>query len=331
MKEYRKDKRLLIPRDEFEEEASEGLGRLSREEAEADLCELKARFEGRLRRPRAIWIPAAAAVVLLLAASAVVVSLLRERPAPDSQFAQNESAKEGMTYDDSISLAAAGGVVTDTALIAMARPIEKEERAPIAPAAKGVIIPSMPETTDEVYTIVSEDAVMEVVDDEPVVSLAVVGEEMAEVVVVEAIPQARAAAVKARTVTETREVAESRDEKKAVATKDVADKSEPAAGAAAPVIQSPAAPSGGWLKYAEWAAGNIRYPSGVQPVVRQEVFVSFTVLPDSTLTDLKAVSSPGEPFTREAFRLLREGPRWEPATSGGKVVAKEVMVKVVFK
>jgi hypothetical protein len=97
------------------------------------------------------------------------------------------------------------------------------------------------------------------------------------------------------------------------------------------VIQSPATPPGGWEKYAEWAARNIRYPAGVQPVVRQEVVVSFTVQPDSTLTDIKAVSSPGEPFTREAFRLLREGPKWVPAGSGGKAIAEEVMVKIVFK
>ena len=56
-----------------------------------------------------------------------------------------------------------------------------------------------------------------------------------------------------------------------------------------------------------------------------------TVQPDSTLTDIKAVSTPGEPFTREAFRLLREGPKWVPAGSGGKAVAEVVMVKVVFK
>ncbi len=33
MSDKEKDKRLLLPRDEFEEEASEGLGRLNREEA----------------------------------------------------------------------------------------------------------------------------------------------------------------------------------------------------------------------------------------------------------------------------------------------------------
>ena len=328
----KKDKRILIPRDEFEEEAGEGLGRLSREEAEADLRELKARMENRMSRPRTIWLPAAAAVVILLVASGILVMMLRERPSIDSQLAQQESSMEEVAVDDSISLAAARGVINDTALIAMARPIEKEERTPPAPVVSGVRVRgTIAGEADEVYAVVAEDAVAEVVDDEPVVSMVVAGEELAEVVVVEAIPQAIAAANKSRAATETREVDAARDEKKAVAAKDVADKAEPVAGAAAPVIQSPAGPLGGWGKYAEWAALNIRYPSGVRLMVRQEVVVSFTVQPDSTLTDFKAVSSPGEPFTREAFRLLREGPKWAPAGSGGKAVAAEVTVKVVFK
>ena len=332
MKDYKRDKRVLVPRDEFEEEASEGLGRLSREEAEADLRELKARMEGRIRRPRAIWLPAAAAVVILLVASGILVTMLRGRPSVDSQLAQQEKAMEEVAIDDSIPLAAAGGVINDTALIAMARPIEKEERTTPAPVVNGVMVPeTVADEAEEMYAAMEEDAVAEVVDDEPVVSMIVTGEELAEVVVVEAIPQAMAAANKSRAATATREVAAARDEKKAVAAKDVADKAEPAAGAAAPVIQSPAVPLGGWEKYTEWAALNIRYPAGMKPVARQEVVVSFTVQSDSTLTDLKAVSSPGEPFTREAFRLLREGPKWVPADSGGKAVAEEVMVKVVFK
>jgi hypothetical protein len=328
----KKDKRILIPGDEFGEEAGEGLGRLSREEAEADLRELKARMEGRMRRPRTFWIPAAAAVVILLVASGILVTMLRERPALDSQLAQKGKVMEEVAIDDSISLTAASGVINDTALIAMARPIEKEERAPLAPVVSGVIVSeTVAEATDEVYAAVAEDAVREVADDEPVVSLVVAGEELAEVIVVEAVPQAMAAARKDRAATETREVTATRDEKKAVAAKDVADKAEPAAGAVAPAIKAPPAPHGGWEKYAEWAARNIRYPEGVKPVVRQEVVVSFTVLPDSTLAGLKAVSSPGEQFTREAFRLLREGPKWVPAVSGGKAIAGEVMVKVVFK
>lgn len=327
----KKDKRILIPGDEFGEEASEGLGRLSRDEAEADLRELKARMEGRIRRPRPIWLPAAAAVVILLVASGILVTMLRERPALDSQLAQNGSAMEAAIPDESANPFTIGEIITDTALIAMAQPIERADRAPLTPAVRGVVAPeTVMEATDEVFVIVEEEPVTEYVADEPVVAV-MHAEEEKEEVIVEAIPQARMVAKKTRAATETREVAEARDEKKAVAAKDVAGKAEPAAGAFAAVTRAPAAPLGGWEKYAEWAARNIRYPAGVQPALRQEVVVSFTVLPDSTLSDLKAVSSPGEQFTREAFRLLREGPKWVPAGSDGKVVAEEVVLKVVFK
>ncbi|MRR23787.1 hypothetical protein EG830_12495 [bacterium] len=327
----KRDKRILIPRDEFEEEAGEGLGRLSREEAEADLRELKTRMEGRLRRPRAIWIPAAAAVVILLVSSGLLVTLLRDRPAIDSPLAQEGKSLEEVSPDDSTFLAITGEVANDTALIAMAQPIERTDRIPLAPVVSGINVrETVSEAADEMHAVVEENAVEEDVADEPVVVLMGVEAEMEEVIV-QAVPQTRTSAMRARAVTETREVAVGRDEKKAVAEKDEAGKAEPAAGAVAPVIQAPATPLDGWEKYAEWAAGNIRYPAGVQPVVRQEVVVSFTVQPDSTLVDLKAVSSPGDLFTREAFRLLREGPKWVPASSGVKAVAEEVMVKVVFK
>ncbi len=70
---------MIIPKDEFEEEASEGLGRLNREEAAEDLRELKGRMERRVRKPRMIWLPAAAAVVILLVASTVYIALFRDR------------------------------------------------------------------------------------------------------------------------------------------------------------------------------------------------------------------------------------------------------------
>jgi len=41
--------------------------------------------------------------------------------------------------------------------------------------------------------------------------------------------------------------------------------------------------------------------------------------------------SPGEAFTSEAFRLLREGPKWVPARTGGKVGSEAIVVMFVFK
>lgn len=232
MKEYKRDKRVLVPRDEFEEEAGEGLGRLSCEEAEADLRELKARMERRVTRPRAIWWPAAAAVLILLVASGTLVSLLRERPVRDMQLAQKESSPEAEIIADSAHSGMTGEAVTDTALIAMAAPVEKKGHAPGAPAATERNVPALVvDAADEVYAAVEEDAgagvvVNEVavahedamahevtvaneviVVDEPVVQMIGVTEDEAEEVVVQALPQVTMTGMAARSKKSDRDTA----------------------------------------------------------------------------------------------------------------------------
>ncbi len=330
MKEYKRDKRVFIPRDEFEEEAGEGLGRLSREEAEADLGELRARMERRVTRPRAIWLPAAAAVLILLVASGILVSLLRERPVRNIQLAQKESSAETEIIGDSAHSGMTGEAVTDTVLIALTAPIEESGHEAVAPAEKKGYMPAAPATAgqavtetvtqaaDEVFEVVEEDAGVAKVAEEPVVAMQVAEAEKAEAVqaeevVVQVVPQARADAMKTRAVSDTRE----RD--KAAAGKEMA------------VISLPVSPVGGWDSYREWVKRNLKYPEDVLPVVRQEVVVSFTVQPDSTISGLKAGRSPNELFTREVFRLLREGPQWVPASIGGEAKAEKVVVTFVFK
>ena len=334
-KDMKKDKRILIPRDEFEEEAGEGLGQLSREEAEADLGDLKARMERRMRRPRAVWLPAAAAVVILVIASGILVTMLRKGSTFDSRLAQRGMAMEEIILEaDTAYMAMTGEAVTDTALIAMAAPIEKRGHETVAPAEKKGYLPAAPTTAgqavtetvtqaaDEVFGVVEEDDGVEKVAEEPVVAMQVAEAEkveavQAEEVVVQALPQARAAAPKTKAVAETKA--------------DVQAAGKAAAGEGQAIIREPAAPVGGWTKYMEWVVRNIRYPSGVEPIMRQEVQVSFTVLPDSTLSDLEVVRSPGEPFTTEAFRLLRVGPKWVPAQGDTRAKSEKVVVTFVFK
>ena len=72
-------------------------------------------------------------------------------------------------------------------------------------------------------------------------------------------------------------------------------------------------------------------PKKLLPKVRQVVVVTFKVAADSTIYDLKAERTPGELFTREAFRLLREGPKWVPATRNKPVVEEEIRINIIFK
>ena len=338
----KRDKRILIPRDEFEEEAGEGLGQLSCEEAEADLRELKARMGRRTARPRAIWLSAAAAVVILLVGSALLVTLLRKRPLSDSQLAERVPGKKEAVVADKEHAAPAGEVITDTALIAMAEPIEKRGYESAMPAGNMSYAHARPaiaeiaeheietDAADEIFILAGEVSEDLEVADEQVVVLPVTEYQNVVEALQEEIPQARAEAMKTRAVAEVRDQARA----EAVKTRTVAgasDKAKTEAGRADTIISLAPSPLGGWERYREWVARNLKYPEGVLPVVRQEVVVSFTVQADSTITDLKAVSSPGQAFTYEVYRLLLDGPQWVPARSEGKRMPEPVVLKIVFK
>jgi len=357
MKEYKRDKRVLIPRDEFEEEAGEGLGGLSRDEAEADLLELKGRMERRLRRPRAIWLPAAAAVVILLVASALLVTMLRDRRVPGSDTVLAEAS------------------VTDTAYIAMAEPLEKESiEVPAYVTAESNAVQTRELRYSPLAEVIENEVTEMAVADEIIVAeeqeadddvvymvSAVLQEELQEVVVVEALPQITTTGMGLHSKTANREAAPASGTRKERATVDAAAKKEAAAVPAAAnkedttvdavaegrkdavsapaaaavtgavVPDDPAMPDGGWIKYRGWVSQNIRYPEGITPLVRQEVMVSFTVKADSTLTGIKIVRSPGEQFTTEVFRLLRDGPKWVPARISGNAAGEEVILMFVFR
>ncbi|MBK7490518.1 MAG: hypothetical protein IPI74_12155 [Bacteroidales bacterium] len=338
----KRDKRILIPRDEFEEEAGEGLGQLSCEEAEADLRELKARMGRRIARPRAIWLSAAAAMVILLVGSALLVTLLRKRPLSDSQLAERVPGKKEAVVADKEHAAPAVEVITDTALIAMAEPIEKRGYESAMPAGNMSYAHARPaiaeiaeheietDAADEIFILAGEVSEDLEVADEQVVVLPVTEYQNVVEALQEEIPQARAEAMKTRAVAEVRDQARA----EAVKTRTVAgasDKAKTEAGRADTIISLAPSPLGGWERYREWVARNLKYPEGVLPVVRQEVVVSFTVQADSTITDLKAVSSPGQAFTYEVYRLLLDGPQWVPARSEGKRMPELVVLKIVFK
>jgi hypothetical protein len=47
--------------------------------------------------------------------------------------------------------------------------------------------------------------------------------------------------------------------------------------------------------------------------------------------NIEVKKSPGESFSSEAIRLLREGPEWVPAENNGKYIADEKRIRIVFK
>ena len=75
---------------------------------------------------------------------------------------------------------------------------------------------------------------------------------------------------------------------------------------------------------------NIRYPdaNGYRELT---VIISFIVNTDSTLSDFRIIESPGQSFSREAKRVIKEGPAWKPAIADGLPVREETRIKIVFR
>ncbi|HEU4718040.1 MAG TPA: energy transducer TonB, partial [Bacteroidia bacterium] len=90
---------------------------------------------------------------------------------------------------------------------------------------------------------------------------------------------------------------------------------------------------GGPYALQKFLAKNIRYPemekeNGVQGTV----FVSFTVMKDGTVGDVKVVKGvPGGPgLGKEAVRVISQMPAWAPGKQNGRAVNVRMMQPVKF-
>jgi len=259
----------------------------------------------RLRKPIRVWIPAAAAVIIILIASTIYIGLFRERKPEMPEMAVMEGSKK------------------DTVLIAMATPLVKDEsKAEVKVEAE---VKAEAQVERFAAPVIAEDfAALDktevMADAEVELAIEIIDREMAaDEVIVQAMP-VRAEAMKAAGSgkAETRKKANVAEERTEAISGEV-------------ITDHPPLPVGGVEELNRWIRRSISYPPGITPKERKLVTVAFIVRSDGTVVDLQAVQTPGEIFTEEAFRLLREGPRWEPAIRNGMVAEEMVKVRITFK
>jgi len=83
------------------------------------------------------------------------------------------------------------------------------------------------------------------------------------------------------------------------------------------------------LKY---LADNVHYPKQAKDAgIEGTVYVTFTVMPDSTLANIKVLQSVGGGCDEEAVRAIEEMPNWNPGRQKGKKVPVEYNLPVRFK
>jgi TonB family protein len=97
------------------------------------------------------------------------------------------------------------------------------------------------------------------------------------------------------------------------------------------VEQMPAFPGGraAWLRHLE---RTLQYPAQAQEKGTQgAVQVQFIVDLEGNLSDIKALNDPGDGLAQEAVRIIKTGPRWEPAVQNGRKVVARTVQTITFK
>jgi TonB family protein len=92
-----------------------------------------------------------------------------------------------------------------------------------------------------------------------------------------------------------------------------------------------AEPEGGLDAFKMYIEEQIRFPAGDTSNMKGVVVLTFHVEADGTLSNIQTLRSPGEPFTEEAIRLLKEGPAWKPARNESGPADEVVRMRIIFK
>ena len=87
---------------------------------------------------------------------------------------------------------------------------------------------------------------------------------------------------------------------------------------------------GGPEKMFEFIANNLRWPDD-DACIQGRVVVSFIVEKDGSLTDVKVIKSVDPAFDKEAIRVVKSMPKWEPGMWRGKPARVHYCIPIKFR
>ncbi len=85
---------------------------------------------------------------------------------------------------------------------------------------------------------------------------------------------------------------------------------------------------GGKKALFEYIKNNIRYPEDVK---RGNVYVAFVVTKEGTIRDARVVKGINESCDKEALRLIKNMPKWDPGMEKGKIVSSVYGLPIIFR
>jgi TonB family protein len=94
------------------------------------------------------------------------------------------------------------------------------------------------------------------------------------------------------------------------------------------VAVSPSFP-GGLLAFDDFVKDNLKYPHKAK--LAGTVFISITVHPDGSLTDIRALGGHCDQCERNAIDVVKKMPNWIPGESDSVVITMRTLVKIKFE
>ena len=89
---------------------------------------------------------------------------------------------------------------------------------------------------------------------------------------------------------------------------------------------------GGNVAWANYLRDNLKYPLMAKRMgIQGRVYLKFAVLKDGKVAGIRIVQSPHSELSREAIRIMRECPDWNPAKVNGEPVDSEFKFFISFK
>ena len=93
--------------------------------------------------------------------------------------------------------------------------------------------------------------------------------------------------------------------------------------------ESPEFPGGDTALYA-FLGENLKYPN-TEADFQGNIFLTFIVEKDGSLTDIKVIRGLSAPFDEEAIRVVKLMPKWKPAKQRGKQVRFQYVLPIKFQ
>jgi outer membrane biosynthesis protein TonB len=302
-----------LQKDPFSDEAANGFSEITTEEADEDLGRLGRKLTERIQpAQRMIFYRIAASVAVLLVISSVYLFVLRERPGNRESNITVTTTQEDQMLDSGRS----------------AEPMLAEAENPVIPARQESVV-TVAENTPEPVSGAETDNIPVADASETEKNTEETASETAsentaqreqsdnEMNMAETSPQASDKMVMT-------EYGSTENARAAVTKTAIAQPEEPAA-------YSPPVPVEGNERYRQYIENNQRKPVTLNEGEQVVVIVSFKVLSTGAIDSIKAIESPGDEYSEEAIRLIREGPSWSPAMNNGEKIDEEMSLRVIFR